>query len=90
MILPVVIVRYIPDQHCTGCGQAGYCDDKFVMCAGCHNVGLAIFARGKRRRKERELTEVLRSQASLRAYSSWEEIVGTVSRFLRGIRVLQP
>jgi hypothetical protein len=90
MILPVVLVRYLPDERCVGCGQAGYCDDKFFLCAGCHNISLAIFSKGKRRRKEKELAKVLSEQLRKEEWLSIREVVQTVSKFLRGVRVLEP
>ena len=38
--LPILIIRFLPDERCTGCGQLGYVDDKSYLCAGCLNINL--------------------------------------------------
>lgn len=51
----ILILRLLPNQHCSGCGAAGYAEQKSLLC--CYCFGLALAVADRKRKLDLTLSE---------------------------------
>ena len=64
-MMPVLIVRLIPEQHCAGCGAVGYCCEKTMLCPACLGLKMNVY------RRTMHLNETLARVFALRQRELW-------------------